>query len=82
MQLRVFAYTMCPLPSAQRHRGLQPAAIPPIQALLFVFSIYTAPLPPPQLPTHPLPHLPSQSHLFSPLHKPTSPFASAFNITN
>lgn len=41
MQLRVFAYTMCPLPSAQRHRDCA-RHHPPIQ-LSCLFSVFTPP---------------------------------------
>lgn len=54
MQLRVFAYTMCPLPSAQRHRDCT-RRHPPIQ-LSCLFSVFM----PPQFPapSPPPPHLP------------------------
>lgn len=47
MQLRVFAYTMCPLPSAQRHRDCA-RRHPPIQ-LTCLFSVFAPPVPPPHL---------------------------------
>lgn len=43
MQLRVFAYTMCPLPSAQRHRDCT-RRHPPIQ-LTCLFSVFAPPAP-------------------------------------